>query len=56
MIVKVQAATSSSYINQYKPPQTKYYNAQAITKSKIKKDFKIILDAEIDKLHFMAIV
>ena len=56
MIIKVQAAASSSYTNQYKPPQTKYYNIQTITNSKIKKDFKIILDAEIDKLHFTAIV
>lgn len=52
MIVKVQAVGFTAYTNQHKEPKTKYYNMQTLTKSKVKKDFKILLDSEIEKLQF----
>lgn len=56
MTVRVQAVAPSAYANQHKAPKTKYYDMQTLTKSKVKKDFKILLDSEIEKLRFDALV
>lgn len=52
MIARVQAVAPSAYSNQHKAPQTRYYNPKTVTKSKVKRDFKIMLDIELDKLRF----
>lgn len=56
MIIKVQAVTASAYTNQHNKPRAKYYPLQTLTKSKVKKDFKILLDSEVKKLRFDALV
>ena len=56
MIVKVQAVVPSAYANQHNAPKTRYYRMQTMTKSKVKRDFKILLDSEIEKLRFDAFV
>ena len=56
MIVKVQAVAPSAYANQHNAPKTRYYKMQTMTKSKVKRDFKILLDSEIEKLRFDAFV
>lgn len=52
MTVRIQAVAPSAYANQHKAPKTKYYDMRTLTKSKVKKDFKILLDSEIEKLRF----
>lgn len=52
MIIKIQAVTASAYTNQHNKPRAKYYPLQTLTKSKVKKDFQIKLDTELDKLRF----
>ena len=56
MIVRVQAVAPSAYSNQHRAPKTRYYSMETLTKSKVKKDFKILLDSEIEKLQFNAFV
>lgn len=56
MIVRVQAVTASAYANQHNKPRIKYYSPQEVSKTKVKKDFQIMLDTELNKLRFDAIV
>jgi len=53
MTIKITGVTNTTnYLNQQnRQPQTKYYKPQA-TKETIKKDFGLLLDAEIKQLSF----
>lgn len=61
MLLKVQGVCSCNYSNEYLKQQeetqkTKYYNPNTPVKEEIKKDFAIILDEEIKKLHFNVVI
>jgi len=56
MIVRIHAVAPSAYSNQHRAPQTRYYNPKTVTKSKIKRDFKIMLDIELEKLRFDTLI
>ena len=52
MILRVIEVTNSEFYNDYKQKEnTKYYQPLTATKEKIKEDFGLMLDTEIQKLQ-----
>lgn len=55
MIIKVTSIVKSNFYNEQRERKTKFYHPQT-PKFKVKKDFGIMLDTEIKRLHFDKIV
>ena len=55
MIVKVTGVCNSTFYNEQRNRQTKFYQPM-VSKTKVKNDFGILLDTEIKKLHFDKII
>ena len=57
MILRVSGISQGGMYNNYKErPTAKYYQAKVATKGKIKRDFGLMLDAEIKKLNIDVLV
>lgn len=55
MIIKVSGVNNTRFYNEQREQKTKYYFPQT-SKDTVKKDFGIMLDTEMKKLHFNKLV
>lgn len=56
MIIRI-TGTAQILPDKHQEPQTKYYQSETKpTKEKVREDFGLILDTEIDKLHIDILV
>ena len=57
MIIKVQPIGALTQYNHFKEHRgAKYYSPMTATKQNIKNDFKIVLDAEMEKLKINVLI